>query len=385
MLKIILHFILAVNIGLVFCNSNLYSQTINIGGQLSAWGTINTTDSLNTQLAARYIPSVSLRSDLGSTVFADIYLSVNSFIDGKFNYNDGSQKVDDDADFELHRAYARFAASNLELRVGLQRINFGSALLMRPLMWFDSLDPRDPQQYSKGVYAVLFRWYFYNNANTWIWGLYGNDEVKGWEVFPSVENEAEFGGRIQYPLFTGEIALSFNQRRFDLSGLQFPIPPSIENEPTERKYAFDTRWDIEIGFWSEIVLVEQENIPLFNKWRRFINIGSDYTLDIGNGIGLVGEYFEISEPEEAFGSSNPVQFWALSVSYSLGIADEFKGILYYHYSQRELYRFVSWSHTLDNWRFILNSFWNPVDNALIYNTGGMLVDKGVQLTITFNH
>ena len=69
----------------------------------------------------------------------------------------------------------------------------------------------------------------------------------------------------------------------------------------------------------------------------------------------------------------------------MGIADEIKGIFYYDRSQENFYRFVSWSRTLDKWRFTVDGFWNPISNELIYASGGMLVDKGVQFTVTFNH
>ena len=86
------------------------------------------------------------------------------------------------------------------VRGGLQKINFGSANLLRPLMWFDQIDPRDPLQLTDGVWGILGRYYFLNNANIWVWGLIGNDQRKGWEVIPSVKNKPEFGFRVQMPI-----------------------------------------------------------------------------------------------------------------------------------------------------------------------------------------
>jgi len=54
----------------------------------------------------------------------------------------------------------------------LQKINFGSATLFRLLMWFDRIDPRDPLKLTDGVYGLLLRYYFHNNTNIWLWGLY---------------------------------------------------------------------------------------------------------------------------------------------------------------------------------------------------------------------
>ena len=64
--------------------------------------------------------------------------------------------------------------NKLHIEPGLQKINFGSATMLRPLMWFDQVDPRDPLQLTDGVWGVLGRYYFLNNANIWLWGLYGN-------------------------------------------------------------------------------------------------------------------------------------------------------------------------------------------------------------------
>lgn len=361
------------------------SRPVDCEGQLSVWGTINSTDSVNAQVAGRYIPGISLNQKLGPGSSADFYLSLNAFADSRFNYNNGSREATETTDLTLHRIYARLAWPRIELRIGLQRINFGSAVLMRPLMWFDVLDPRDPQQYSRGVYAALGRWYFYNNANLWLWGLYGNDETKGWEIFPSIKEKAEFGGRVQYPFYPGEIAFSYHYREMNLSRSPLPGVPMSTGKGRERKYAFDMRWDIEIGLWTEIVIAEQDSDRFSFRWQRFINLGADYTLAIGNGLGLIGEYLEIGEPETPLGSTHPQQFYALSISYSLGIADEIKGIFYHDVSRGDFYRYISLSHTLDNWRFILNGFWNPAENALIYNSEGMLVGRGLQLTLTFNH
>ncbi|GAI27146.1 unnamed protein product, partial [marine sediment metagenome] len=59
-------------------------------------------------------------------------------------------------------------------------------------MWFDRIDPRDPLQLTDGVYGLLLRQYFLNNANIWVWGLYGNDDLRGWEYLPSEAKSVEF-------------------------------------------------------------------------------------------------------------------------------------------------------------------------------------------------
>ena len=76
-------------------------------------------------------------------------------------------------DIKPYRGWLRLSGARFEARFGLQQLSFGSATLFRPLMWFDSLDPRDPLQLTDGVYGLLLRFYAKGNANAWLWGLYG--------------------------------------------------------------------------------------------------------------------------------------------------------------------------------------------------------------------
>jgi hypothetical protein len=185
---------------------------------------------------------------------------------------------------------------------------------------------------------------------------------------------------------TGELALTYHYRKPDLSSLQQIGSPTLTDRPTEQRYAFDMRWDIEFGFWVEIVAVElQTDISFLSRWKRFINIGSDYTFSIGNGLGVTGEYFEIGEPSKIFGSCDPVQFIAGSTDYPLGIADKIKGIFYFDLERSESYAFIAFIHTLDNWQFSLNGFRNPPFSTLNYDSGSMLAGNGIQVTVTYNH
>ena len=79
-----------------------------------------------------------------------------------------------DAAIKAYRLWGRYTGHQFEVRVGLQKIDFGSAMMLRPLQWFDEMDPRDPLNFTTGVYGALGRYYFLNNANIWGWILYGN-------------------------------------------------------------------------------------------------------------------------------------------------------------------------------------------------------------------
>ena len=188
----------------------LYAQDepskAEFSGQVIGWSNLNFQKPVRNQWGLRYIPSFSGGIPLSSKWRLDAEASVNAWAvttveSGKW---EGSAKI------KPYRLWLRLSTDQFEFRTGLQKINFGSAAMLRPLMWFDRIDPRDPLQLTDGVYAALARYYFLNNANIWLWFLYGNDETKGWEFLPTSEKKPEFGGRIQFPVYTGETGISLS-------------------------------------------------------------------------------------------------------------------------------------------------------------------------------
>lgn len=400
--------VLVVMCCLLLIPGGLSSQTYEVQGQLSGWVTYNEDDSSHTQVGLRYIPSLFMSKDVTGKHSIDAELSLNSYGTGIMHeLND----IETDGKIKPYRLWLRFSGSQFEVRLGLQKINFGSAMLLRPLMWFDRIDPRDPLQLTDGVYGALFRYYFLNNANIWLWGLYGTDDPKGWEIVPSDDNTIEYGGRFQYPVLTGEIAFTYHHREMDLkkglndmiSNVTVPIPLDflkqldiIRTSASEDRFGLDAKWDMEVGVWFEGVMMHQDIDPLLLKYLRFINIGTyqrvinfgcDYTLGLGNGLHLLGEYFIMRASEEAFGSGEGFEFSALSVNYPLGLVDNFTAIVYYDRENHDWYRFINWQRTYDNWRFYLIGFWNPDQFQLYQNQERVntFAGKGVQIMAVFNH
>ncbi|MFH1319618.1 MAG: hypothetical protein ABII90_03065, partial [Bacteroidota bacterium] len=196
----------------------VHAQKTRVGfkGQLSGWTTMNFSDTVDFLLGGRFIPSLSVERTLNKSKKVDAEFSVNTF--GNLYYSNWDYD-DSDAKLKPYRLWLRYTSTRFELRAGLQKINFGSASMFRPLMWFDRIDPRDPLQLTDGVYGLLGRYYFQNNANIWLWALYGNEGTKGWEFVPSDRKEPEFGARIQLPVPKGEAAISYHHRTADFTGL----------------------------------------------------------------------------------------------------------------------------------------------------------------------
>lgn len=366
------------------CSSISFSQSIDLQGQLSGWMIINENASTETQVGIRYISGLFLEQAITDKHSLDIEISLNAYRSGQYY---AQNKFESEGKIKPYRLWLRFVSSQFETRLGLQKINFGSATLLRPLMWFDRIDPRDPLQLTDGVYGVLSRYYFLNNANIWLWGLYGNEDTKGWEIFPNEDRSIEYGGRFQYPVFTGEIAFTYHHRRLDMKkGLFGQWSLGNESAP-ESRFALDGKWDIGVGVWIESAIIRQETNLLPFKYQNLLNVGLDYSFNLGNGLHVLAEHLIIEASDRAFRSGESAKISAIYMNYPFGLVDQMIGIFYYDWENHDLYRFLSWQRIYDNWSFHVIGFWNP-DQNLLYRTqseNNYFTGKGFQILIVFNH
>jgi hypothetical protein len=212
---------------------------------------------------------------------------------------------------ESYRAWLSLSLPQSELRLGLQRLNFGSAQILRPLQWFDTLDPLDPHQYTAGVQAALIRQHWLNNANLWLWGIWGDEQPKGNELIGSKEDSPEFGGRAQYPSALGDIGLSYHHRKLEM-GL-------------EHRVGLDLRMDYSFGLWIESAVSAYSDAPLLPDYTLSGTVGADYTFGIGNGLALTAEQMLINTAAKGWGGmTNEKLLSALMLSYPLGLLDSVK-------------------------------------------------------------
>jgi hypothetical protein len=321
----------------------------------------------------QYIPQLDLEQEINSESFVDLEASVNAWA-GMMSADPGDTAV-----LDLYRLKLRYATAMTETRLGLQVMNFGPAHLLRPLRWFDRLDPRDPLQLTDGVYALLFRYVASNNSSIWLWGLYGNDGPKGAEILPSSDDRPESGGRLQVPLGPGEAALSFHSR-----GVESPIPGSEAFDET--RFGLDGRWDIEIGLWFETVHREQYGEGAFDQSMTSLMVGADYTLGIGNGLHVLCEHMGTSSWRDGLFShmDEATHTTAFMLGYPSGYLDYVNAIGFFDWEEGDFYSFLSWQRTWDNFALNLSLFRNPEQleegprSMSARGTGG-------QLIIMFNH
>ncbi len=340
-------------LSILFANSS----TTEFSGMASGfWHITDNQDNVN----VRYIPQLE-------TMFSsnfDAELSGNVFTE-----------IGDTLFIKPYRGWVRYRSAQVEIRLGLQKINFGAARILRSLSWFDQLDPKDPLQFTDGVYALRMQYYFSNNANVWLWGLYGNGNPKGWEMFGTKESTPEFGGRFQYPFGNAELAVTAHHRTIQFDGI------------AENRIALDGFWDAGVGLWLESVVIQTDYEENKMDCQSFFTLGTDYTFPVGNGITATAEYLTTSIGEQPFDGQSKSDITAVSVSYLFGMMDRLLYFSYYSWDTDTPFHYISWQRTYNRLIFQLSAYWSPGVNSPSYTgkDNRALGTNGLQFMVIFNH
>jgi hypothetical protein len=359
-------------------------QNLDFRGQLSFWLAGHDRPASEGATGLRYIPSFSLKQDLGRGASLDAEVSLNTYVSLQ---GPSFAAAAGNAGLKPYRVWARFSTARFEARVGLQKINFGSALLLRPLMWFDRIDPNDPLQLTDGVYGLLLKYTFSGEANVWLWGLAGNDETKGWEAVPTRRGQPEFGGRVQVPLGPGEAAVSYHHRRMDSARSPLTLPAGEAAVVPEDRIALDGKWDLGVGLWFEAVWTRQAWTAAHWKSQRALNLGADFTFGLGNGLHVMAEHLAVDFGAEIEGASAKRSLTAFTADYPLSILDRLRAVVFRDWTSGDWYRILTWQRTYDRWSFYAIGFWNP-ESYRIPSAGRqseLFAGRGFQIMIVYNH
>jgi hypothetical protein len=364
-------------------------NSLDINGQVSAWTVAGLNDPVLLQTGVRFVPALTGRYSLKNQQVFDTEVSLN--LNGHLTFDD-FQLSDSSFKVKPYRIWLRYSEEKFEIRAGLQKINFGSARLFRPLMWFDAMDIRDPLQLTDGVYGVLAKYFFENNANVWLWGLIANDDPKGFESFGSSLYKPEFGGRIELPVGAGEIGLSYHHRtlREDLNRFNMILG---KHEHLENRIGFNGKWDLGVGLWIEgsLSLVEPNYLSSFYFPLKtdMLNAGMDFTINIGNGLGGTLEYFRYHAGDKFLVDGSTAHVLGTMLNYPITLADNISAMIFCIPAKNNTLwlNYLSWSRSYDDWTLYGIAFWNPeVYNLPSLQTASrnLFAGKGLQLMVTYN-
>lgn len=363
---------------------NADSTHISFNGQVTGWGIVQLENPFPVQFGGRFVPDFTGNFIFSPTSSVDYEASLN--INGTMGMT-GLRYDTVIGQMKPYRVWARYSGDNWEVRAGLQKINFGSAKIFRPLMWFDAMDIRDPLQLTDGVYGVVGKYFFPNNANIWLWGLIGNKNPKGYELYGSAQWRPEMGGRFQIPLGPGQMALSTHFRTVS-------VPDTLNKNNyllSESRVGLDGKWDIGIGIWfeSSITFTDTKHLtlpavfPVQDLW----NVGADYTFGIGNGLGMTMEYFRYHGGNQFLVNGLSVNVLGTMLTYPVSLMDNVSGMIFYLPEQKAWMNYLSWARTYDNLSLYFIGYWNPDNVQLITaqaQNKNLFAGKGLQIMVDYN-
>ena len=370
---------------LIIASCIAHAQTnFEYKGQLAAIANYSPQNVMPVLAGVRYIPQIDYKIALDSVRKFDFEASAFVSATAFTAFTHPFDSLHTEGQWQPYRFWARYSTKQFELRVGLQKIDFGSASLLRPLQWFNQIDPRDPLRLTNGVYGVMGRYYFLNNANLWLWVLYGNEKARGFEVVESNKHRPEMGGRLQYPIPKGEIAVSYHYRTANTSHLGY-VPPY--DNIAENRVGIDAKWNLSMGLWFEATYIHKNKFIDFLTHQTMLNVGADYTFGIGNGLNIVAEHLFTSFDVTPFAFTKTLNLTALTASYPITMFDRLSAISYYNWSAPNIAFFLNYEHQFTKITTYLMPYYSPVSqvgfmqNTLVNQFSGY----GIRCMVVYNH
>jgi len=340
------------------------------GGQVSGTVGYRDNDGGKGEIGLRYIPEMRISKELAGPGDGsmDTEIALKAVFESTGTYRNPN--------LDLYRFSARYFTPVFEARLGLQKIAFGPARILRSLMWFDSIDPRDPFGITAGVAGMLLRYYPENNSNFWTWVLLPGSGAKGLEAIKTDKHHLEMGSRAQVPFKKGEVGVTVNARYVDPSDWTAKMG-SVLTDGREMRIALDGSWDPGIGVWFESVLNKMNITASDNIYTGFFTLGGDYTFK--NGVLITLEHMVNASGLEIGDMRVEGSSTALLASYALSILDSVNAIFYYDWTGEKAYLFSGYQRTLDDWKF----------NLMVYSSeespSSTFSGRGLRFMVTYNY
>ena len=351
----------------------ILAQSYSLKGQL--WGSIIHGDdppvgrsSFETTLG--YIPMLSLAQNLPNDRFVDLEWGYRMSRVYSGEYAIGSVE-------EPYRMWLRYSSDQMEARLGLQKIAFGPAMVLRSLAWFDTIDPKDPTGQTDAVEALRLRLYPTGSLALWLWSINSDQDT------------LSYGGRAELSTSIGEWGLTYYQDPTELgqSVGQFPI---FTSGPHQRA-AMDYRYDGYFGFWFEGVGIfadSKQDVDL-NRFTLF-TLGADYTVPVGSGLLIMAETMKINGSSTAGDSSSDQTYTALMASLPINMLHQLMFITQIDWDNNHAYNYLRWGITYDH--FSLNFILSISPRRDGYNIATEYLPKtvagfgtGLQFMLIYNH
>jgi hypothetical protein len=240
------------------------------------------------------------------------------------NYNDGFK-------IELDEAYLDYYAEQFEIRLGKQRLSWGTALQINPTDVINPVNIEDPLGDKQALYAAAVDYYLgYNTKLSAVWvpifkpalekiphPLVPGQVITPEKVEPKLEN-SELGVRASFMGVNGwDFSASYFRGWEDFPTVKFgPTGPQASFRKTQM-FGLDVATTVgDMGFWAEGAYFLPKDADSYYQ----LVVGGDYGFQ--NGLVLIGQYYHRSGD----GSVNNV---ILAAEYPFGLMHSAKlGAMY---------------------------------------------------------
>ncbi len=271
--------------------ADLYeSETLGIGGSLRTYGSAMGALGKDPSILGQPLVLVSERARLKLLATPNQHIQIDLQLDGNATWLHGKKsnllvkQFSPTTAFSLgiYRAYTSFFIADVDLRVGYQRIAWGSGLLFNPSNVFNHIQFGDPSQEIAGIPAILTRYPL---------GSLGELTVVGALRESSYTAQAGF-----------QLVLHALQTDWGLNS-------AWDEDDDQIIVGWNIKGDAEVGYWSE------------GRWARklwrhdngnwHIESGLDYSFVFGDrSLYVASEYYYRSEGSNSINSTSLLGFSA---------------------------------------------------------------------------
>ena len=115
-----------------------------------------------------------------------------------------------------YRYWARYHNEFIDIRVGLQKISFGSAFILRNLNWFDSIDFRNSTNQTIGQKSFFLKYFSTKNFDLNFW------------LIPDNNDDLSYGSRLEFSNKSGNYGLVFFKDNTNYNHSIINIPQIVQ-------------------------------------------------------------------------------------------------------------------------------------------------------------
>src|SRR5512133_954546 len=126
-------------------------DTLRFSGQFLSWLNANTGNELPVWAGVRYIPQLNYGFSPGKKGHWDTEISLNLYGSAGVRPFDS---LSASGNIRPYRGWVRYSTSRAEIRIGLQKLNFGSATIFRQIMWFEQKNLRHQPHLTEGLFCI---------------------------------------------------------------------------------------------------------------------------------------------------------------------------------------------------------------------------------------